>query len=251
MKRKNLKSLFLAGLIATSAVTFAQAQAGRIANVLANVASVGQAVNEVTERAGSGAIETLLEMRDSAAAGAEELANLRALSNLNAADQAFEPNYSPDGMPRVPISCGNMARTPGSLTEFAPDCRSCYEDATKDVDFARRILERLRAIGSSTSTMTNKAIAFGDSVSGIHGYSGLYWQTQVKPGIEKAHREMRGAYTEKYTALLTTLRKGLDKVAACEAKHFQNPDWFNRFGFMFYAFMEHRYAPDQVLKSVD
>lgn len=174
-------------------------------------------------------VDQLLEFAE---LGSETLRNFRdfqdAFEHLNDDDAQYDPDYTPDGMPEVPISC---------TTE---ECQQCYERSIGRLNFTRVTFEQLRAIYQSTTNMADKAMSFGDSASGVHALSGLSWQYS-KRGIEAELAKLGKTYDEKYTGLLGTLRSSLDEMAACEREHFDNPDWYNRFGFIYYTFMEDRY----------
>jgi len=38
------------------------------------------------------------------------------------------------------------------------------------------------------------------------------------------------------------MRRALDMVAACERDNFHYPDWYSRFGFIYYDFVRNAYA---------
>ena len=149
---------------------------------------------------------------------------------LHPDDARFQPDYSPPGTPELPISCGER-----------DDCMKCYERAQRELNFVRVQFERLRAIYESTKKMAETAIAFGDSVSGLHGAMGLTWAPE-RMGIQKSLDQLGQTYDRKYQDLLGSLKKALDEVSKCEAEHFDTPDWYNRFGFMYYEFMAARYS---------
>jgi hypothetical protein len=154
---------------------------------------------------------------------------LELYDDLTSDDAAFEPDYNPPGMPQVPISCGEDEA-----------CQECYAKAQNELNFLRVQFEKLRAIYDSTKKMSDNAISFGDDVSSIHGVMGLSWQMQ-KRGIQKSVEHLGQTYDKKYTDLLSALERQLKKLAECEAKHFNSPDWYNRFGFIYYQFMAARY----------
>lgn len=151
-----------------------------------------------------------------------------AFQHLNPGDSRYDPNYNPEGQPEVPISCETA------------ECQQCYEQSIRRLTHVRVTFEQLRAIYQSTKDMADKAMAFGDSASGVHALSGLSWQYS-KRGIEEEMAKLGRSYDEKYKGLLGTLRSALDQMATCEREHFDNPDWYNRFGFIYYTFMEDRY----------
>ena len=147
---------------------------------------------------------------------------------LSETDENWEPDYTPDGSPEVPISCETDA------------CAACYERSINQLNFVRRQFERLRAIYGGAKDFADKSIAFGDTVSGIHGASGLAWQAQ-KTGIIREVEKLGRTYDSKHEELSAALRRALNDIGACEAEHFSTPDWYNRFGFIYYTFMEDRY----------
>lgn len=148
-------------------------------------------------------------------------------------DAAWRPDFNPPGMPEIPISCAENA-----------ECQSCYARAQHELNFLRVQFERLRAIYGGTKKMSDKAIAFGDAVSGIHGMMGLAWMSARKD-IQNSVEHLGKTYDKKYTDLLAALERQLKAMAVCEAEHFDTPDWYNRFGFIYYQFMAARYKrPD-------
>jgi hypothetical protein len=149
---------------------------------------------------------------------------------LHPSDEAAQPNYRPEGMPDVPSACaGNTA------------CTECYTEAQGNMNQARRALERLRSIGVATKKRTDKAISLGDAGSGaIPGsVAALAW-IKEKKGIEAELETFKGAYDNKYRELLRNLHDHLLAVGRCE-EQLGVRDWYNRYGFMYYQFMEERY----------
>ncbi|MBZ4421280.1 hypothetical protein [Myxococcus sp. RHSTA-1-4] len=136
-----------------------------------------------------------------------------------------------EGGPEVPSSCAEKA-----------DCNACFEAAYREVNFTRITLERLRSIHSRTISMIKWAEGFGDSVSSMHGVMGLSWQSS-KAGIERQRAQFNQTTHAKYQDLLGNMRRGLDMVAECEANHFDNPDWYGRYGFMYMDFVRMAYRP--------
>lgn len=158
-----------------------------------------------------------------------------AYSGLTNEDSSYTPDYAPLGSPMIPSSC---ARADSG-------CYRCYQQAVKDINFTRFYLEKMRGIVRAEIDRTNKAKAFGDSASNIHGVSGLAWQLSGKPQIEEAVIKLRHTYTRKYNEYMEPLHSALQELSMCENTHFDNPDWFARFGFMYYSFIEEKYrSPD-------
>lgn len=132
------------------------------------------------------------------------------------------------GAPRIPSFCE---------TE---DCGSCFTTARETLQKTRYTFEKLKTIYACTKNFTDKAIAFGDNVSGVHGVSGLAWQRE-RIKIEKSVTDMQNAYDNKYVDLLEDLQNALVELNNCEAE-FGIPDWYDRFGYLYYDFIKFHYA---------
>jgi len=161
---------------------------------------------------------------------AESVTALRdAYRELSARDLQYDPNIRPPGSPSVPVSC----RT--------DECDSCYTTAQEALNKAVFSLEKMRILYKRTKSFTEKALSFGDTSSGIHAVTGMAWQTQRR-GIEASLKKFEAAYDAKKPELMTRLRTALDGLSQCEAEHYANPDWFNRFGFIYFQFMDQKYS---------
>jgi uncharacterized membrane protein YeaQ/YmgE (transglycosylase-associated protein family) len=137
----------------------------------------------------------------------------------------------PPGMPRMPSFCE---------TE---ECGNCFMSARADFNTNRYSFERLKVIYNCTKTFTDAAISFGDNVSGIHGVSGLAWQSERRK-IERSIKNLQKTYDNKYRELLESQKRALMALNACEAEH-GIPDWYDRFGYMYYEFSAMHYKrPD-------
>jgi hypothetical protein len=166
---------------------------------------------------------------------------------LTDADASCGSGFDPEGMPKMPVHCVEEAegdREPPSLTlgtDGAPasGCE-CFQQAYRDLRFVRKQLAKLRCIYVTTRDLVEFAEAFGDDVSSFHGAMGLMWQSQ-KFQIEESMDNLRESYDEQYQNGMNALRKALKTIASCEAEHFDEPDWYNRFGFIYYQFMADRY----------
>lgn len=146
-------------------------------------------------------------------------------------DIDFDPNFDPPGAPTIPVHCE---------VSGGADCRQCYESAYGKLNFVRHYLEVLRGIYGATKRYTDSAIAFGDSMSGLHGGFGLAWPPERK-GIQDAFDKMGNTYDEKYEGYMRELLEGLQDVAACEKQYFNEDDWYSRYGFIYYTYMQDRY----------
>ena len=153
----------------------------------------------------------------------------QALSDL---DDALADSIGNDGAgPEVPSSCAENAA-----------CNECFERAYADVNFVRNTLERLRTLSKLTIEYIQKSESFGDSMAGMTGIAALQWQVS-KRDIEKERRNFNNTTREKYNQLIEAMRRNLQKVADCEQQHFNNPDWYNRYGFMYFNFIKEAYRP--------
>lgn len=130
--------------------------------------------------------------------------------------------------PSIPVSCDG------------PACAQCYASAYGEMNFVRLTLERMRSIYKRTENMITWAESFGDSVSPIHGVSGLAWQYQ-KVGIERDRAHFKQTTRHKYEQLMASMQRALQMVDTCERDHYGNPDWYNRFGYMYYNFVKEAY----------
>ncbi|HEY5920888.1 MAG TPA: hypothetical protein VIV11_04420 [Kofleriaceae bacterium] len=158
-------------------------------------------------------------------AASELLDSWRALTNVDATCM----DLGDAGAPSVPTSCADTEQ-----------CGQCFTDAQRKLDGMRINLERLRCVYTAAADFTRASIAFGDTTSGIHAVTGLAWQAE-KRGIEEAFASLKNTYDTKYGQMLPNLRGALEAIGECEARFFNNRDWYNRFGFIYYTFMSDRY----------
>jgi hypothetical protein len=157
---------------------------------------------------------------------------------LNETMADFEPDYSPNGMPRIPVSCGYIDEE--RTMEANASCTSCFREATNQISAARVDFERMRAVGQRTKVFVDAALAFGDSYSTVAGNGSLGWP-QSRPEVLASWDDFKLRYDTSYQSQLAKLDAGLRALDACEAAFFDNHDWYNREGFIFFAFMEARY----------
>jgi hypothetical protein len=155
-----------------------------------------------------------------------------ASENFTGDDEGYLPDVDPDSMPELPVGCG--------MSDQAEACVQCYAAAQDHLQGMMLLLERLRASYDSTKRYTDASISFGDNVSGIHAVSGLAWQTQRR-GIMRTFEQFTRTYEEKRVGMMGSLRRALDEINTCESQFFNNPDWYSRFGFVYYQFMDARY----------
>lgn len=161
-----------------------------------------------------------------------------AFSTADVAEDLIEQYYSlgsclrsssPPGQPRIPSFC------PGEESA----CADCFASARAGFDWTRYNLERLQTIYDCSRSYIDAAIAFGDNVSGYHGVVGLVWQTE-KRKIVRSVETLEKAYDEKRVEMLHSFHEALVELNDCEQAHGME-DWYDRFGIMFYNFVEMRY----------
>ncbi|RYY58021.1 MAG: hypothetical protein EOO09_00170 [Chitinophagaceae bacterium] len=141
---------------------------------------------------------------------------------------ACKPDFGSDASAMMPSTCGEN-----------PGCAECYRSAVSELNFIRRQLGRLGCIFRNTIEFNNAAISFGDNASGIHAVTGLAWQAaraEIMTGLES----FKKTYDRKYVDMMGSLKKALESVSKCEDK-FGTPDWYQRFGFMYFEFMKEKY----------
>jgi hypothetical protein len=136
---------------------------------------------------------------------------------------------TPPGQPRIPSFCN------GEESE----CANCFAAARAEFNRCRYNLEKLQTIYDCSRAYIDASIALGDNVSGVHGALGLIWQSQ-KRGIMRSVRELERTYDSKRAEMLHSFHESLEELDACESAHGLE-DWYDRFGVMFYNFVEMRY----------
>ena len=151
--------------------------------------------------------------------------------SLNAEEAACGDAYTDASGPSVPSSCAEDEA-----------CRDCYEEAVRKIDFNRFYIERARCITAANVRMANSAIAFGDTTSGVHAVAGLSWQLQGKPQITQAVAQLKRTYTNKAAQYLSNLQGALQELGQCEAEHYGERDWYQRYGWIYHNFMKAKYA---------
>jgi hypothetical protein len=154
---------------------------------------------------------------------------LKDWSPLSPDDASLEEDYNPPGMPELPSNCLESA-----------ECAQCFPPAN---DRLKRVLvrfEKLRRVYAWTKAYKERAFALGDAAAGIHGIGGLAWISE-RFKIEKSYKQFEAAYDAKYAELISELKGALQDLAACEESVYDERDWYNRFGFIYYQFMADRY----------
>lgn len=176
-----------------------------------------------------GAFNKVGEAATAVAAAAQLYASYTAL------DERVDVDLSAANTPRVPSSCAG-----------SEECGACYERAQGRLNHDRVTLERLRVVGRQTKAMKDDALALGQSVASFPGM-GFGWY-RARKDILTGWQSFVGQYEAKYEELMANLRMVLDEIGACEAEYFDQPDWFDRYGFIYHQFMAERYHPETVLE---
>ena len=136
---------------------------------------------------------------------------------------------TPPGQPRIPSFCN------GEESE----CANCFAAARAEFNRCRYNLEKLQTIYNCSKAYIDASVALGDNVSGYHGVVGIVWQSQ-KRGIVRSIKDLEKAYDAKRIEMLHSFHESLMELDACERAHGLE-DWYDRFGVMFYNFVEMRY----------
>ena len=137
------------------------------------------------------------------------------------------------------LRVGSNHMMPSSCEEGG-ECYQCYESAVGELNFVRRQLARMSCIYHNAKNFADRAIAFGDDVSAIHGAAGLAWQYERK-GIVESVEHLKGTYQGKYREFMQTLQHALMSINECESK-FGQRDWYQKYGFIYFEFMQDKYA---------
>lgn len=150
------------------------------------------------------------------------------------ADGPYDPSQN-DGGQEIPSGCA----------EAGAACAQCLQHADNAMKFNRRYLHVAWSVTHQTLDMTKKAIALGDSVSGIHSAQGLAWQLAGKPQITEAVDSLRKTYDAKYRIYINNIEQALNAMNECEQDNRAAADLYQRFSSLYLEFMKARYAsPD-------
>ena len=135
----------------------------------------------------------------------------------------------PPGQPKIPSFC----------VDETDSCAQCFVSARQKFNDVRYKLDKLQTIYDCTKAYTDAAISFGDNVSSYHGVTGLVWQSKRRE-VERSIVSLNKSYDSKRVELLDKLNTSLIALDACEQEHGIS-DWYDRFGVLFYDFLEMRY----------
>ncbi|MDP3856604.1 MAG: hypothetical protein Q8Q73_02465 [Stagnimonas sp.] len=149
---------------------------------------------------------------------------------LTPQDAAMAPQ-NPPGAPQLPSKCMEQ-----------DDCKMCFDEARAGMDKTRLNLEKVRGIYSYTHKFTSAGIAFMQGVANqAGGVASLGAQVETVK-VNGALDDFDATVAAKNIELLEVLKGNLMEVAACEAEYYKNDDWFDRYGFTYYQFMQANYS---------
>ncbi len=133
------------------------------------------------------------------------------------------------GAPPVPASCVGRE-----------GCGDCFSRAYEQLARSRILLARARSLYDATHRFANAAQAVGDNLAPSTREAAFVWEMQ-KPRIAASLGQFDAAYDRKIADMLAALRRALEAIGECEARFYNNPDWYRRFGFIYYEFLKSRY----------
>jgi len=178
-----------------------------------------------------------------------KLTKIRSLWDDNAIRTLYDgmsnciPSGGEPGAPNIPSFCDPFEETQGAIGtgsgEDLNGCAECFKSARQAFNQTRYTFEKLAAIYKCTKTYSNAAIALGDNASGVHAVTGIVWQ-QERAKIMKSVQGLEKAYDKKYVELMQDLQNNMMKLNICE-KRFGVENWFDRFGFMYFEFIQEKY----------
>lgn len=155
-------------------------------------------------------------------------ARIDALANADRSAQR-EWEESRDG-PRMPVSCRNER------------CQECYRRAVADIDRSRELLIRLRSHGLATVALYRAGDQLAGAVQGAGTASAVVVFASRQRLLDEPFEKFSRTYRAKASGMLSVLEQRLQALGQCEQEHYNVPDWYNRFGFMYMAFMRDKYS---------
>jgi hypothetical protein len=140
--------------------------------------------------------------------------------------------------PSLPSSCID---TTWGVPKQNAEC-ACMTIAVDKLRKNRQMLEKLRILVANQKTFVDKATAVGNSYAQLHTLLGLQWVGIRKHDIEEPYAQFKIISNQKHQALMAAIEKDLKDISECEAK-LGEPDWYQKFGFMYYEFLYAAYRP--------
>lgn len=149
-----------------------------------------------------------------------------ALITLDAGE--CQPTFSQDDNALMPTNC-----------DETQGCMECYEKNVESFNTNRLTLARMWCLYTNTKNFNDKAIAFGNTMSGAVPQSGLGWMN-AKKMIDDAYTKFKDTYDKKVVEILGYLQGNMKKISECE-QQFGVRDWYQKFGFMYFEMMQMKY----------
>ena len=169
---------------------------------------------------------------DSAALLKFTLGLLEQFGFIDPREAAIQRNPNPPGMPLLPSRCAKD-----------PECGPCFRKANKDLMDARSLLETQYVIYKQTELAAGRIIELGDAAAGMSSIAKFVWDQEKHGGsVSKAQEELYAKYDSNLEKLLRNLHDALIAQSACERNAFNDQDWYNRYGWIYYTFMRDRYT---------
>lgn len=141
-------------------------------------------------------------------------------------DAASQPDA---GQPAVPSSC--VARE---------GCQECFSGPYLQLARSRILLARARALYDATHRFATSSQAVGDTLAPATREAAFVWQMQ-KPRIAASLAQFDAAYDRKIADMIAVVRRTLQEISECEARFYNNPDWYLRYGFVYFEFLQTKY----------
>ena len=157
--------------------------------------------------------------------------------SLQALSQSETMPDAADRGPSLPSSCVDN----GWALPNNPGC-ACMATAVDKLRKNRQMLEKLRVLVANQKNFVDKAIALGNSFSQLHTVLGLQWIGIRKHDIEEPYAQFKQISNQKHKDVMAAIQKDLQDISTCEAK-LGEPDWYQKFGFMYYEFLYAAYRP--------
>ena len=149
-------------------------------------------------------------------------------------EAAVQPNYNPPGQPMIPSRCAGTG-----------ECGACYKDANAKLDKARTLLENMYVIYKQTELKTGRIMEMANAAAGLSPYAQMAWtaiKTNPNSSMNVAQKNFYDKYDTNLAKLLQMANEGLIGVSACEREHFNDYDWYPRYGMIYYNFLQARYT---------
>jgi hypothetical protein len=155
------------------------------------------------------------------------------------------PPLGPNDGQYDPSNNNDDGQVPTGCADAGSECAACVRRHEEAIQFNRMYLHIAWSISHDTLEMAKKALAFGDTVSGIHQVQGLAWQLGGRPQIEEAVRTHKKVYHDKYEIYIGHIEDSLRAMARCEQENFAISDLYERFGSLYLEMLKSRYESSE------